>query len=63
MDTGANTTKIINNNSINQGANAGIVTENAILRYQQSALKEEIACLREENAEWSRSEIRDPQKN
>lgn len=43
--------KIINNNSIMMGTDTGISSENAILRYQQSALKDEITRLKNENAE------------
>ena len=43
--------KIINNNSIPMGTDAGITTEYAILKYQHSAFKDEIARLRDENAE------------
>ena len=47
-------TKIKDNNSIMMGTNAGIESECAILRYQHSALKDEIIRLTDENAELRR---------
>ena len=54
MDTEMDIGKIINNNSIPMGTDAGITTEYAILKYQHSAFKDEIARLRDENAELRR---------
>ena len=45
---------VIDNNLILKGADAELVTENAILRYQHAAFKDEAARLRDENAELKR---------